>query len=69
MGRDARTRLHDDQLDTDPQLVRRSTQQLPHLADRPLRELDTGGTDNAIFRLADDLRPPATAPGAASGLE
>jgi aminoglycoside phosphotransferase (APT) family kinase protein len=55
--------MHDDELAIDADLVRRLlAQQLPHLADRPLRIVGRG-TVNAMFRLGDDLavRLPRTA--------
>jgi aminoglycoside phosphotransferase (APT) family kinase protein len=48
--------MHDDELDVDAALVRALlSAQLPHLADRPLARVEPWGTDNAIWRLGDDL--------------
>ena len=48
--------MHDDEVEVDDALVGRLlANQLPELADRPLRRLDTWGTDHVIFRLGDDL--------------
>ena len=62
-------RLHDDQIPSDPGLVRRLlAAQRPEWADRPVRRVDSTGTDNALFRLGDDLvarlplRPSSTGP-------
>jgi len=49
-------RLHADEVDLDDRIMRHLVDtRFPHWADRPLRRLDTTGTDNAIFRLGDDL--------------
>ena len=49
-------RMHDDEVDVDDALVRRLlTTQMPQLADLPLRIVEPWGTDNAIWRLGDDL--------------
>ena len=49
-------RMHVDEVDVDEALVRRLlASQLPHLADRPLAVVEPWGTDNAIWRLGDDL--------------
>ncbi len=49
-------RMHDDELTLDEVLVRRLlASQLPGLADRALRAVEPWGTDNAIWRLGDDL--------------
>jgi aminoglycoside phosphotransferase (APT) family kinase protein len=48
--------MHDDEVAVDEALVRRLLEaQQPHLADRPLRPVEPWGTDNAIWRLGDDL--------------
>jgi aminoglycoside phosphotransferase (APT) family kinase protein len=63
-------RLHADQVDVDEPLVERLlAAQLPHLARLRLRRFPSGGTENAVFRLGDDLavRAPLT-PGAVTGL-
>jgi aminoglycoside phosphotransferase (APT) family kinase protein len=55
--------MHPDQLDVDAQLVRRLlTAQFPHWAELPLEPVDPSGTDNAIYRLGEDLavRLPST---------
>lgn len=49
-------RMHIDELEIDEVLVRRLLdQQFPEWADLPLRRIEPGGTDNAIFRLGDEL--------------
>ena len=49
-------RMHDDEVDVDSELVRRLlATQMPELADRPLVKVEPWGTDNAIWRLGDDL--------------
>jgi aminoglycoside phosphotransferase (APT) family kinase protein len=55
--------MHPDQLDVDATLVRRLlAAQFPHWADLPLEPIEPTGTDNAIFRLGEDLvvRLPST---------
>lgn len=48
--------MHDDELDLDAALVRRLlAAQFPRWADLPIVALPAGGTDNAIFRLGDEL--------------
>lgn len=48
--------MHEDEVPVDEALVRRLlVDQLPELADRPLRIVEPWGTDNAIWRLGDDL--------------
>lgn len=48
--------MHDDEVEVDAELVRRLlAAQLPALASRPLAEVEPWGTDNAIWRLGDDL--------------
>jgi len=48
--------MHKDEIEVDDALVRRLlTSQLPDLADRPLTLVEPWGTDNAIWRLGDDL--------------
>ena len=50
------TPMHDDEVPVDEAVVRRLLEaQLPELADRPLRIVEPWGTDNAIWRLGDDL--------------
>lgn len=50
------TRMHVDEVDVDDALVRRLlAAQMPDLADRPLTVVEPWGTDNAIWRLGDDL--------------
>jgi aminoglycoside phosphotransferase (APT) family kinase protein len=50
------TRMHAGEVDIDERLVRDLlVVQLPHLADRPLIRVEPWGTDNAIWRLGDDL--------------
>jgi aminoglycoside phosphotransferase (APT) family kinase protein len=49
-------RMHEDEIDVDEALVRRLlATQLPDLADLPLTMVEPWGTDNAIWRLGDDL--------------
>ena len=49
-------RMHIDEVEVDEALVRRLlASQLPHLASRPLTVVEPWGTDNAIWRLGDDL--------------
>jgi aminoglycoside phosphotransferase (APT) family kinase protein len=48
--------MHDDEVLADPPLVRRLlAEQMPQWADLPLGEVPLGGTDNAVYRLGDDL--------------
>jgi aminoglycoside phosphotransferase (APT) family kinase protein len=48
--------MHDGEVDINTQLVHRLLlTQLPHLSDRPLKEVQPTGTVNAIYRLGDDL--------------
>jgi len=50
------TRMHDDEIEVDVALVRRLlTAQMPDLAARPLVNVEPWGTDNAIWRLGEDL--------------
>ena len=49
-------KMHADELDIDAALVRHFlAAQLPRWAELPIRELPVGGTDNAIFRLGDEI--------------
>ncbi|HWW54590.1 MAG TPA: phosphotransferase, partial [Acidimicrobiales bacterium] len=49
-------RMHDDEVDVDEVLVRTLlTAQMPEVADRPLTKVEPWGTDNAIWRLGEDL--------------
>lgn len=49
-------KMHADEIDTDVSLVGRLlAAQLPQWADLPLRPVPSGGTDNAIYRLGDDM--------------
>lgn len=49
-------RMHDDEVEVDDALVRRLlAMQMPELADAPLTMIEPWGTDNAIWRLGDDL--------------
>jgi aminoglycoside phosphotransferase (APT) family kinase protein len=64
------TRMHEDELEIGEALVRRLlAEQFPEWAELPLRRIEPSGTDNAIFRLGDDLslrlprRDGPTAPG------
>jgi len=48
--------MHADEVEVDPQLVRRLlTAQLPAWADLPLEPVEPRGTDNALYRLGDDM--------------
>lgn len=48
--------MHDDEVDVDEELVRRLlAEQLPDLAGLPLTIVEPWGTDNAIWRLGDEL--------------
>src|SRR5687768_17771686 len=48
--------MHADELELDEALVRRLlASQFPQWAELPIEALPAGGTDNAIFRLGDDL--------------
>ena len=50
------TRMHADEIDTDAGLVRRLlTAQFPQWADRTVERVESSGTDNAMYRLGDDL--------------
>jgi aminoglycoside phosphotransferase (APT) family kinase protein len=60
-------RMHDDQIDSDVDLVRSLLDAyLPRWADLPIEEVESTGTDNALYRLGSDmvvrvpLRPSAT---------
>ena len=49
-------RMHADELETDEALVRRLlAAQFPQWAELPIEALPAGGTDNAIYRLGDEL--------------
>jgi len=49
-------RMHADELETDEALVRRLlTAQFTQWAELPIEALPAGGTDNAIYRLGDEL--------------
>lgn len=63
-------RLHEDEIHIDASLARRLlAKQLPEYGALPLQQVASGGTDNAVFRLGDDLavRMPLHA-GAVGGL-
>jgi aminoglycoside phosphotransferase (APT) family kinase protein len=48
--------MHDDEIDTDVELVRRLlTSQHPQWAGLPIERVPSAGTDNAMYRLGDDL--------------
>ena len=50
------TRLHEDQVDTDVDLLRRLlADQLPEWADLPVRRVREFGTDHHLYRLGEDL--------------
>lgn len=49
-------KMHDDEVDTDISLVTRLVaSQFPHWADLPLSTVESAGTDNAIYRLGEDM--------------
>lgn len=49
-------KMHADEVDTDVALVSRLlAAQFPHWADLPIEPVDSAGTDNAIYRLGDDM--------------
>jgi aminoglycoside phosphotransferase (APT) family kinase protein len=49
-------RMHPDEVDTDVSLVRRLLgAQFPHWADLPIEPVPSAGTDNAIYRLGDEM--------------
>jgi aminoglycoside phosphotransferase (APT) family kinase protein len=49
-------KMHDGELDTSEELVRRLlAEQFPDWAELPIQALPFGGTDNAIYRLGDNL--------------
>jgi len=57
-------KLHDDEVEIDASLVARLlSEQFPSWAGRPIRVVDSSGTDNVTFRVGDDLavRLPRTA--------
>jgi aminoglycoside phosphotransferase (APT) family kinase protein len=49
-------KMHADEVDTDVSLVRRLlAAQFPHWADLPIAPVESAGTDNAIYRLDDEM--------------
>jgi aminoglycoside phosphotransferase (APT) family kinase protein len=49
-------KMHPDEVETDEPLVRRLlAAQFPRWADLPIRPVPSGGTDNAIYRLGDEM--------------
>ena len=49
-------KMHADEVDTDASLVRRLLNgQFPQWADLPIKRLESAGTDNAIYRLGDEM--------------
>ncbi len=49
-------RMHEDEVETDPSLVRRLlTSQFPGWARLPIERVESAGTDNALYRLGDDM--------------
>ena len=49
-------KMHDDELETDASLIGRLlAAQFPHWADLPIEPVQSSGTDNAIYRLGDDM--------------
>lgn len=56
MMRPMAARMHADEVDTDADLVRRLlADRHPAWADRPIERVPSAGTDNALYRLGDDL--------------
>lgn len=52
----ARPRMHENQVDIDVSLARRLlAEQMPEYAARSLRQVPSGGTENAVFRLGEEL--------------
>ena len=52
----AAEKMHADEVDTDVSLVGRLlAAQFPHWADLPIEPVDSAGTDNAIYRVGDDM--------------
>ncbi len=65
-------KMHTDEVDTDASLVRRLLAgQFPQWADLPIRRVVHSGTDNAIYRLGDDMavRMPRRRAGPAGQIE
>jgi aminoglycoside phosphotransferase (APT) family kinase protein len=49
-------RMHDDEIDLDAALVQRLLRaQMPEWGDLPIVRVASSGTDNAMFRLGDDM--------------
>jgi len=49
-------KMHAEEVDTDPSLVRRLlADQFPQWADLPIDRVESSGTDNAIYRLGEDM--------------
>ena len=49
-------KMHADEVETDVSLVRRLlAEQFPHWANLPIAPVESAGTDNAIYRLGDDM--------------
>lgn len=49
-------KMHADEVETDASLVRRLLKgQFPQWADLPIKRIESAGTDNAIYRLGDDM--------------
>ena len=68
-------RMHADEVDTDPPLVSRLlADQFPQWAHLPIERFESSGTDNAIYRLGEDMAvrlpriPGGTAPSTGSSL-
>jgi aminoglycoside phosphotransferase (APT) family kinase protein/GrpB-like predicted nucleotidyltransferase (UPF0157 family) len=52
----AAPKMHADEVDTDPALVSRLiASQFPHWAELPIERVGSSGTDNALYRLGDEL--------------
>jgi aminoglycoside phosphotransferase (APT) family kinase protein len=55
-GRVTARKMHHDEVDTDVSLVRRLlVAQFPDWAELPIKPVDSVGTDNAIYRIGDDM--------------
>jgi len=49
-------KMHDGEIETDPSLVRRLlAAQFPHWADLPIQPVPSAGTDNALYRLGNEM--------------
>jgi aminoglycoside phosphotransferase (APT) family kinase protein len=56
LSQDVAMRMHADEIDTSPSLVRTLlAAQFPHWADLPIEPVDSTGTDNTMYRLGGEL--------------